>query len=169
MINRFARVTYIGCNYILWDIKGSICKLIPQMTSEMFDSLLLPLRIVEADVKNIRYVRYPGDSECLRIACEMLIHSKSYHNHIIARREAFRLMEKMKREGQLFGEWFWKRGYIIGDTLSLNVAEFFKDCEYISREEVEGYDFTIEELIYIVNGVTGARNYYRDKVNELCL
>ena len=169
MINRFARVTYIGSNYILWDIKGNICRLIPQITSEMFDSLLLPLRIKEAEVKDIRYVRYPGDSECLRIACEMLIHSKSYHDHIIARRETFRLMEMMKKEGQSFGEWFWERGYIIGDTLSLNVAEFFKDCEYISREEAVKYDFTTEELIYLVNGVTNARNFYRDKMNELCL
>lgn len=169
MINRFAKITHIGSNYILWDIKGSICKLIPQITNEMFDSLLLPLRIKEAEVKDIRYVRYPDDNECLRIACEMLIHSKNYHDHIIARREVFRLMGKMKKEGQSFGEWFWERGYIIGDALSLNVAEFFKNCGYISKEEVEEYNFTIEELIYIVNGVTGERDYYRDKINELCL
>lgn len=169
MINRFAKVTYLGGNYILWDIKDNICKLIPQITSEMFDSLLLPLRIWEAKVKDIRYIGYPGDNECLRIACEMLVHSENYHDHIIARREVFRLMEKMKKEGQSFGEWFWKRGYITGDILSLNVAEFFKDCEYISREEAERYDFTTEELIYIVNGVTSARNYYRDKMNKLCL
>lgn len=113
---------------------------------------------------------YIGDldiQESLMIACRMLNAAELWGDHILARRDVNRLSMEMRNKDIHFDEMFFRKGYVAGDMVSVNVQPFFEKISYISRDEVEMFGFTFEELIYCINGMTSARDYYKDKCRKL--
>ena len=109
------------------------------------------------------YVRDLDVQECLMIACRMLNAAELWGDHILARRDVNRLSMEMRNKDIHFDEMFFRKGYVVGDMVSINVQPFFEKISYISRDEVEIFSFTPEELIYCINGMTSARDYYKDR------
>lgn len=111
----------------------------------------------------IEYVRDLDIQESLMIACRMLNAAEIWGDHILARRDVNRLSMEMRNKDIHFDEMFFRKGYVVGDMVSINVQPFFEKISYISRDEVEIFSFTPEELIYCINGMTSARDYYKDR------
>lgn len=168
MFERYSRVKFLKSSpetFIVWNVRDGVAELLSQNNSDMFESLEKPFSIKRMNLSNLSLERNCYPCEDLRIACEMVIHARTWHDHFIARRDVFSIFKRLKKKDAELGDWFWKRGYIIGNEISLNVAEFFRKSSFISVEEIRKYKITKEELIYAVNGVTSAKNYYK----ELCM
>lgn len=173
MFERYSRVKFLKSSpetFIVWDVRGDVAELLSQNNSDMFEALELlddPFFVRKMNLSSLSLERNCYPYEDLRIACEMMIHARTWHDHIIARRDVFRLFHQAKENHDCLGEWFWDRRYVIGDEISLPLTEFFTRIGFLSREEAEAYDMTIEELIYVINAMTSARDYYRAKIEGL--
>lgn len=167
--DRYSVVKSILSNerFIVWrtDYKGNLAYVIPiDPDSELADMKISLKRWSDCSVE---YIRDLDIQESLMIACKMLNAAEFWGDHILARRDVNRLSMEMRNKDTHFDEMFFRKGYVIGDMISVNVQPFFEKISYISRDGVEMFSFTLEELIYCINGMTSARDYYKDKCRKL--
>lgn len=116
---------------------------------------------------SVSYLGTLDIQESLMIACRMLNVAEIWGDHIMARRDVNRLSMEMCNKDIRFDEMFFRKGYVIGDMVSINVQPFFEKTSYLSKDEAEIFHFTNEELIYCINGMASARDYYKDKCKKL--
>lgn len=169
VMNKYSVMKSILSNerFIIWrtDYKRKIVYVIPMdPDSELADMKISLKRWSDCYVE---YIRDLDIQESLMVACRMLNAAELWGDHILARREVNRLSMEMRNKGIYFDEMFFRKGYVVGDMISVNVQPFFEKISYISRDEVEMFSFTIEELIYCINGMTSAKDCYKDKCRKL--
>lgn len=153
--------------FIVWrtDYKKNMAYVIPvDSDSELADMKISLKRLSDCSVE---YIRDLDIQEKLMIACRMLNAAEIWGDHILAGRDVNRLSMEIRNKDIYFDEMFFKKGYVIGDMISVNVQPFFEKMPYISRDEVEIFNFTPEELIYCINRMTSVRDYYKDKCRKL--
>lgn len=153
--------------YIVWrsNFAKKISYVIPINSYSEIDNMKISLQ--EWTSFPVEHLRNLDIQECLMIACRMLNAAELWGDHILARRDVNRLSMEMRNKDIHFDEMFFRKGYVVGDMISVNVQPFFEKISYISRDEVEMFSFTLEELIYCINGMTSARDYYKDKCRKL--
>lgn len=153
--------------YIVWrsNFAKKISHVIPIDSYSKIDDMKISLQ--EWTSCSVKYLRNLDIQESLMIACKMLNAAEIWGDHILAKRDIDRLSMEMRNKDIHFNEMFFRKGYVIGDMVSINVQPFFEKISYISRDEVEMFDFTPEELIYCINGMTSVKDYYKDKCRKL--
>ena len=163
--NRYSAVKSVLSDerFIIWrtDLDRRVSFVIPVNPDLEFADMEISLQ--KWTSCSVQYLRALDIQESLIIACRMMVAAETWGDHILARRDCFRLSTEIRNKGIHFDERFFRKGYVMGDMISVNVQPFFEKISYISRDEVEIFSFTPEELIYCINGMTSARDYYKDR------
>lgn len=169
VMDRYSVVKSILSNerFIVWrtDYKRNAAHVIPMDPDSEFADMKISLK--RWTNCQAEYVRDLDIQESLMLACNMLNVAEIWGDHILARRDCFRLSMEMRNKDIHFDEMFFRKGYVVGDMISVNVQPFFEKISYLSKDEAEIFHFTNEELIYCINGMISARDYYKDKCKKL--